>query len=163
MSKSPPTCSTFLVYSLWYLSFSKRMCRNSASAFKANFNFNQFTIAIPQRNHIKGIPYLCSMLLYIICFQLKQLWEGEAFSRACEPAPACRRASRPLSWRPPSRICTSPRSQRQSRAGCGCNKRGVLQHKELCEEESLDIMQRGLLYSWTASIGFSLVLHYFLE
>ena len=36
--------------------------------------------------------------------------------------------------------------------------------KELCEEESLDIMQRGLLYSWTASIGFSLVvLHYFLE
>ena len=30
-------------------------------------------------------------------------------------------------------------------------------------KREVDIMQKGLLYSWTASIGYSLVLQYFLE
>ena len=44
------------------------------------------------------------------------------FWQIIQPAQACRKASRPPSWRPPSPTYTLPRSQRQSREGCGCKK-----------------------------------------
>ena len=97
-----------------------------------------------------GIPHSPQLLFnHLILFFKQQKWRRRAFliwgrsnlRRMIQPAQTCRKASRPPSWRLQSPTYTLPRSQRPSRAGCGCNK-GRASGGEF-GQEIWDVMHKG--------------------